>query len=166
MSDMIEDEIDIAVPTVANQNNFEDSFSTNHRPGSELNRPGSTIELVSDNLLEEAEVDQPPVPTAEDATRSMTLRAIRVLGESASSGSSTPSGASPSGSRTSSPRATARRGRGRGRGGARGAIRQNGLLNGKKNGDSNNLTSAKNTPVKTRKKSLGMCFCPIFPPHS
>ena len=59
------------------------------------------------------------------------MRAFRVIGESASSGSSTPTGLSPMGSRTSSPRGVAR-----GRGGQRGRGRPKKHLNGllKQNG--------------------------------
>ena len=55
------------------------------------------------------------------------MRAFRVIGESASSGSSTPTGLSPMGSRTSSPRGVARgRGGGRGYGGGFGGGRGGG----------------------------------------
>ena len=63
------------------------------------------------------------------------MRAFRVIGESASSGSSTPTGSSP-GSRTSSPLVTTTRGRGGHRGRGRPKKHLNGLL--KQNGISNN----------------------------
>jgi hypothetical protein len=57
----------------------------------------STSEMVTDNLILEDDV-------LNSGGKKMALRAIRVLGESASSGSSTPTAVSPNGSRTNSPR--------------------------------------------------------------
>ena len=91
----------------------EDEFFSEVDPDFEQRDPDtkSLDSLDQANSYVEDEVD-PVEDTIEDKKRAL----VKVIGESASSGSSTPTGSSPMGSRTSSPRGVVRGRGGRGRG--------------------------------------------------
>ena len=117
ISEIIEEEADPLIEE------FDDSLSIDKQ----------SIDLqVSDSLLEDdAIADLEAKSDPANVSPSKKNRTIRVLGESASSGSSTPSATpSPGGSRTNSPRGVKRgRGRGRGANGLSKHVLRNGLHN-------------------------------------
>ena len=117
ISEIIDEEADPLIEE------FDDSLSIDKQ----------SIDLqVSDSLLEDdAIADLEAKSDPGTVSPSKKNRTIRVLGESASSGSSTPSATpSPGGSRTNSPRGVKRgRGRGRGANGLSKHVLKNGLHN-------------------------------------